>query len=131
MQFAHPGTIEAHRTDITNSGLFIDRALSGIREFMEDDGQEFVYHRFIAPSSTTVRFAKALNRSVSGSMNELVRFAECCLIDDDISPHDVGFKLNDLLLSAIAPTKAEGYGKPREAFKAMHIAQPADGDEKP
>jgi hypothetical protein len=31
----------------------------------------------------------------------------------------LSFKLNDILLSAIAPTKAAVYGKPREAFKAM------------
>lgn len=111
---------------ITNDGLFIDRALSTIREFMENDGQAFVYHRFIAPSSATVKFAKALDRSVTGSVNELTRFAEYWLTDEEISPHDVSFRLNDVLLSAIAPTKADVYGKPREAFKAMHVDQPAE-----
>jgi hypothetical protein len=43
---------------ITNDNLFITRALGGLREFMEDDRQEFIYHRLIAPSSGTVRFAK-------------------------------------------------------------------------
>src|ERR1700693_1190063 len=57
---------------ITNDSNFIERALSSIREFMEDDGQAFVYHRFIAPASGTVSFAKALNRSVTGSVNDLV-----------------------------------------------------------
>src|SRR5438067_10083328 len=47
---------------ITDAGHFIERALSSLREFMEDDGQEFVYRRFIAPASARVRFAKALNR---------------------------------------------------------------------
>jgi GNAT superfamily N-acetyltransferase len=41
---------------ITNGGHFIERALSNIREFMEDDGQEFVYQRFIAPASASVCF---------------------------------------------------------------------------
>ena len=44
-----------------------------------------------------VRFAKTLNRSVTGSINELIKFAEYMLADDDISPYDVGFKLNDIL----------------------------------
>ncbi len=52
---------------ITNDSRFIERALSNIREFMEDDGQEFVYRRFIAPASGTIRFGKALNRSVQES----------------------------------------------------------------
>jgi hypothetical protein len=103
---------------ITDGGLFIERATSTIREFMEDDGQSFIYQRFIAPASGSVRFGKALNRSVTGSINELVKFATAWLEEGDISPHEVGFKLNDVLLSAIA-SKLESYGKPREAFKAL------------
>src|SRR4029077_11264543 len=53
---------------ITNDSHFIKRALSSIREIIQDDGQEFVYRRFIAPASESVRFAKALDRSVTGSM---------------------------------------------------------------
>ena len=104
---------------ITDDSIFIDRALSAIREFMEDDGQAFVYQRFVAPSSGVVTFAKALNRSVTGSLNELTKFAKLWLTPGDISPFDVGFRLNDVLMSAIAPTKKDGYGQPTEAFKAL------------
>jgi hypothetical protein len=98
---------------------------------MEDDGQAFAYQRFIAPASSTVSFAKALNRSVTGSLNELIKFAEHWLVGGEIPPHDVGFKLNDILLSAVATGKSHGYGKPNEAFKAMlGSRQPApDHDE--
>jgi hypothetical protein len=44
---------------ITNDSRFIERALGSIREFMQDDSQEFVYRRFIVPASGTVSFAKA------------------------------------------------------------------------
>jgi hypothetical protein len=104
---------------ITDYSQFISRALSNLREFMEDDGQSFVYQRFVAPASASVRFGKALDRSVTGSMNELVKFAKVWLQEGELSPHDVGFKLNDVLLSAIAPSKSDAYGKPNEAFKAM------------
>lgn len=104
---------------IVNDSQFIDRALSCIREFMEDDGQNFVYQRFIAPASGSVRFAKALDRSVTGSINELLKFATAWLSDGEMSPHDAGFKLNDIILSALAPSKKDGYGKPNEAFKAL------------
>jgi len=60
---------------ITDDSLFIDRALSAMREFMVDDGVEFVYRRLIAPASGTVRFSKALNRAVTGSMNDMVYHA--------------------------------------------------------
>src|SRR6516162_11786772 len=49
---------------ITEDGRFIERALSSLREFMGDDGQAFAYHRLIAPASGTVRFARALDRTV-------------------------------------------------------------------
>jgi hypothetical protein len=104
---------------IIDYSQFISRALDNLREFMEADGQSFVYQRLIAPTSGSVRFAKALDRTATGSMNELVKFAKFYLELDELSPHDVGFKLNDVLLSALAPSKADGYGKPNEAFKAL------------
>lgn len=120
---------------ITDDGRFIERALSTMREFMEDDGQAFAYQRFIAPASATVSFAKALNRSVTGSMTELVKSAQYALEEDEISPHDLGFELNDILLSALARSKTDFYWKPREAFKqladrhAESNSQPSDGGE--
>ena len=103
----------------TNDSHFIQRALSSIREFMEDDGHESVYQRFIIPASSRVRFTKALDRSVTGSMNQLVDFATSWLNDGDLSPHDVGFKLNDFLLSAIAINKADKYDTPQDAFRVL------------
>ena len=104
---------------ITNDSHFIERALSGIREFMEDDGQEFVYRRFIAPASESVRFAKALDRSVTGSINDLIRHATYWLAQGDISPFDVGSRLNEIPMSALARSESDKYGKPRDAFKAL------------
>ena len=102
---------------ITDDNRFIKIALSTICDFMKDDGQSFVYQRFIAPASGTVNFAKAFNRSVTGSMNDLIKFAKTWLIEDGLPPQDVGFKLNDILLSALG--KPRGYGKPGEEFKLL------------
>ena len=55
-------------------------------------------------------------------MNELIAFAQVLLADDEMSPFDLGFRLNDLLLSALASDRSPGYGKPRDAFRAL-IAQ--------
>ena len=98
---------------VTNDSRFIDRAFSSLREFMEEDGQAFVYHQFIAPASGTVRFGKSLDRSVTGSINDLVYNATIWLTEGELSPFDVGFKLNDIPFSSLR------YFKPREAFKAM------------
>jgi Domain of unknown function (DUF6933) len=108
-----------HGKGITTDSHFIERALRSIREFMEDDGQELVYRRFIAPASTSVRFAKALDRSVTGSMNDLIIHATGWLVEGDLSPQDVGVRLNYILLSALARSKSVPYGKPRDAFKEL------------
>lgn len=104
---------------ITEESTFIQRALSLIREFMEDDGKAFVYQRFIAPSSLSVSFSKALNRSVTGSMNELAMAATAQLETREIAPQIIGRYLNDFLLSTIAPSKQARYGKPMEAFRLL------------
>src|ERR1700722_7961414 len=59
---------------ITDESDFIDRTLTNLGEFLTDDGQEFVYRKFVAPATGSIRFAKALDRSVTGSMNDLVKF---------------------------------------------------------
>jgi hypothetical protein len=77
--------------------------------------------RDLAPES--VRFAKALDRSVTGSMNELVAYAEMLLAGGDLSVPEVGVRLNDFLLSALARA-GEKYGTPRAAFAAL-VAGPS------
>lgn len=104
---------------ISNDYPFIQRVLSSLRAFMEDDGQSFIYQKFVAPSSGTVSFAKTLNRSVIGSMNDLIGHTIAWLEYGDIAPRDFGFRLNDTLLSAIAANKSEKFGKPNEAFKRL------------
>ena len=109
---------------ITNDSVFIKRALSSIREFMEDDGQAFVYQKFIAPASAEVRFAKALNRSVTGSINDMIFHAKMWLIEEELSSFDVGFKLNEIPMSAL------GYSNPREEFKKLTGARDViEGDD--
>jgi hypothetical protein len=97
---------------ISNDSEFLNRALSSIREFMVDDGQEFIFRTFVAPASVSVRLASALNRSVTGSMNDLICHAQMWLTEGDLSPFDVGIKLNDMPMSLL------DYRKPREVFKA-------------
>lgn len=101
---------------VPDDSRFITCALAILREFMEGDGLADAYHRSIVPETGLIYFASSLNRSVTGSMNELIESAKVILLRDEISPYDLGFRLNDLLLSAIAPSKAHRYGKPREAL---------------
>jgi hypothetical protein len=104
---------------ITNGNRFIECALRSIREFMIADGQEAIYRKHVAPASASVRFAKALDRSVTGSMNDLISHAKLWLAEGDVSPHDVGCRLNDVLLSVLGRSTSVPYGKPREVFQQM------------
>jgi hypothetical protein len=103
---------------ISYDSQFLDRALGSIREFMVDDGQEFIYRRLIAPASGTVRFTSALNRSVTGSINDLVYHAKFWLVERELSLFDTSFKLNEVPMSYF------DYRTPREVFKALYGEQP-------
>jgi len=102
----------------TDLPRFIERAVSGIRECLEAHGDERVFRDFIAPHAGIVRFAKALNRSVTGSMNEQIRCAGFCMVDGDLSLLELGQRLNDNLLSAIA-SSGSTFGRPRDAFREL------------
>ena len=102
---------------ISNDSQFLDRALSSIREFMVDDRQKFVFRQFVAPAAGTIRFASALNRSVTGSMNDLVNAAQHWLIENDLSPFDVGLKLNEMPMSYL------NYRNPRDVFRSLEVSQ--------
>lgn len=52
-------------------------------------------------------------------MDDLINHATALLIDDGLSPHEVGFKLNETLLSALATDQTPGYGRPKDAFKRL------------
>lgn len=107
---------------ITNDSIFIVRFMPALREFMEADGLAFAYDRFIGPRTGLIRYASAFSRSVTGSMNEVIAVAQLLLADEETSPFDLGFRLNDQLLSASTTDEARDYGKPRDAFRAL-IAQ--------
>ena len=103
---------------LTNDARFIERALSKIREFMEDDGQDSFFKHFIAPTFAKVIFAKSLNRSVTGSMNDLVQCAKLYL-QDGISPDAIGLRLNNMPMSALANSEGQKYANPQEALKLL------------
>jgi hypothetical protein len=103
---------------ITNDSEFIERALSCIRESMEDDGYGAAYERFIAPASGTVRFAKALNRSVTGSMNDMTKHAAYWLATEEVSPFEIDSRLKEIPMSALKHGRS-AYGFPRDVFKEL------------
>ena len=100
---------------ITDDGQFLGRITSYMGEFIRDDGFEFIYERVIVPSLGSVTFSKALNRSVTGSMNDLVFMAKTRLVERDVSPYDVSFWLNEVPMSYLEMKN------PRDAFQSLSV----------
>lgn len=107
---------------IADEGEFTVRALGSIKDFLQQHGQEAVYERLIAPATDTVRFARALNRSVTGSMNDLTKHAAYLLAAGDASLFEVASRLNDTPMSAL---KHDGssHGFPRDVFRAVAVGR--------
>lgn len=74
--------------------------------------------RAIGRGVESVRFARYLNRSVTGSLNELVAHATAFLADGDLSVQEAGVRLNEVLLSALG-RGTQKYGRPRDEFAAL------------
>ena len=100
---------------ITNDWHFLDRMTTYMGEFIRDDGFGFIYERLIVPSMERVSFSKALNRSVTGSMNDLVFMAKTRLVEREVSPYDVSFWLNEVPMSYIQ------MGRPKDAFQSLSV----------
>ena len=102
-----------YASGITNDSAFLKRITNYMGEFMRDDGFQFLYERLIAPETASILFSKTLNRSVTGSMNDLIYNAKVELTEGDMSPYDVSFKLNETPMSYLK------YDHPREAFNKL------------
>jgi hypothetical protein len=104
----------------SNDNAFIKTAMASLRTQLEHDRLASVFQRFIAPASGTVRYAKALNRSVTGSMTEQIKVVECwCFYGVAMVPFEVANKLNDFLLSYPGAIINDTYARPLEAFRAL------------
>jgi len=102
---------------ITDDNEIVQRTLGFMREYMADDGCEFLYLRLIAPHTTTVSFAKATNRHVIGSMNELILEARFYLTERRLSPFETSQQINQTPMSYL------DYNSPKEAFKLLSVTE--------
>jgi hypothetical protein len=97
---------------IATEQRFVGAVLDSLREFLTADGQESLYHH-VAAALDSIEFSAALNRSVTGSMNDLVLNAKHWIAEQGVSPFDAAVGLNQMPMSAL------GYSNPGRAFKAL------------
>lgn len=105
-----------HGRGITNDCVFIHRTFETIRDVMTNAGLQVIYRDYVSASITKISFAKALNRSVTGSMNDHIHAAKLMLAQD-VAPSDVGSQLNETPMSALVGPDGRKYGYPKEVFR--------------
>lgn len=106
-----------HGRGITNDNELIQGTLEFMQEYMVDDGCEFLYLRLIDPHSGIVSFAKATNRHVIGSMNELILEARFYMTERRLSPYETSQHINETPMSYL------DYNSPNEAFRLLKVTE--------
>jgi ribosomal protein S18 acetylase RimI-like enzyme len=102
---------------ITTSTRLLAAMSASLEELMGQDGSGSIFGSSILLAMATAAFSKNTNRSVTGSMNDLVSLAERYILDGDLSLLDVSRKLNE------APMSYLGYESPRGALKSLAMKQ--------
>jgi hypothetical protein len=98
---------------ITDDCVFIERAKEAMDQFMREDGLEFIFYRLVVPHLGIIRYSKAGDRRVLGSMNDLIHSAKFFLTERQTSPFETALLINDTPLSYLQ------YNSPRECVAAM------------
>ena len=93
--------------------MFRERVTDHMSDVIRSAGHESILEKFIVPSMDIVRFSKALNRSVTGSMNDFIFQAKFYLTEGGLSPFEVSFRLNE------TPVSYLDYGTPKDVFQKL------------
>lgn len=94
--------------------------MSGLAEFLCQDGYEFQFRRLIAPNAVETLFVKLSDRRVLGSMNDLIRMAKWHLVEEQLSPFEAAQRIND------APISYLSFDDPKRAFGKMTLENTED-----
>lgn len=102
---------------ITNGSIFLEKAVACMFESLHADGFRFIFDRVVSPATAHISFSKTLNRSVTGSMNDLVHQAKYYLIDDQVPFVTLSSILNKVPMSYI------NNDSPRDVFMKLRFEQ--------
>ena len=111
-------TISLYSVVMIGRGLRDERSFrKGVTDCMSDvlrsAGHGSIFEKYIVPSMDDVRFSKALNRSVTGSMNDFIFQAKYELIEPELSLNEISFRLNE------SPMSYLDYGMPENVFQEL------------
>lgn len=103
---------------VSDEATFVERVSGSIRELLEANGHRGVYERSVAPLLGTVQFAKALNRSVTGSINDFVKQAVILLEIGELSLAEISGHLIGTPMTGLKDDNST-HGFPRDMFNEM------------
>jgi hypothetical protein len=86
---------------ITESDIFIDRALSYLAEHMRGTGFGEIFDKRIIPLAAEIVFSKTGDRSLLGSINDHVQCSKIYLDRLDASPYEAVRRLNETPMGAL------------------------------
>jgi len=100
----------------TENSAFIQHFLQRLGDQMADDGLRLIFERCISSHVNSVALLKTADRSVLGSMNDMVQACKFMLQSRDMSPVELSEMLNN------TPFKALGYRQPKEAMLKLPVS---------
>jgi len=109
--------------EISNAEAFIQRTPNVMKESLGSGSFAPFYEDHIAQYVSSATFSKALNRSVTGSMNDMIHHAKFMLTQRDLSLGEVAQILNDTPFSSLK------YLSPRQAFNSLCLEWTESGRE--
>lgn len=86
---------------ITNGDRFGDETIRVMRESLKSDGLEHLFEEQILPWTGSAAYSKALNRSVTGTMNELIFIAKYMLMLGENTLDEISHTMNSTIFSYI------------------------------
>lgn len=98
---------------VATADTFVEDAFAAIGERMCRDGWTDAFRQVLLPARGQIKFSKALNRSVTGSMNDMIFAAKLYLANGDLPRPEIERRLNNGPLSAIE------YRLPREVMREL------------
>lgn len=103
---------------ITSALALLRAGLAAIEQQLEFDLLVDAYHNRCPKGPLTVQYAKSLNRSVVGSLNEQIIAASYPLADGE-NLVVAGAECNRNLLSALGDSASPDFGRPYEVMKRL------------
>ena len=102
---------------VNDCNTFINASFTSLREHMEDIQMEFSYRKFISNLHDGVLFSKIRNKSLLGSINDLIYQSKEILRFNEISPYDLSENFNRI------PMKYLKYKTALDVIKDLKVAQ--------